>query len=110
MSDVELGYINTRAMPGNLLVYRMNGHHSSSNNLPLPVTIHTNSLLIHVGMYMYFIMYPLKLITSPPAILNSAINSFCPLDIVLVFHSLHSTLLPVVPYLPCIHIHLFPSD
>jgi hypothetical protein len=44
----------------------------------------TNFLLIPVGMYMYSITYPLTLITSPAAILNLPINSFCLLDTALV--------------------------
>ena len=47
----------------------------------------TNSLLIPVGRYMYSITYLLILITSPTAILNSPINSFCPLDTALVLTS-----------------------
>ena len=35
-------------------------------------------------MYMYSITYPLTQITSPAIILNSPINSFCPLDLALV--------------------------
>ena len=49
-------------------------------------------------MYVYFITYPLILITSPVAILNSPINLFCPLDTVLVLtpHDVHS-IFPTTP-------------
>jgi hypothetical protein len=47
----------------------------------------TNFLLIPVGMYVYFITYPQILITSPTAILNTPINSLCPLDPALVLTS-----------------------
>ena len=89
---------------------------------------------VPVGTYVYSITCPLILITSPVAILNLPINSFCSLDTVLVltsddFHSiflpsLHSSPLsclaiPLValfkishmmPSLPCVHIHLLSSD
>ena len=45
----------------NSLSSKMNGHWSSTkspNNLHYPVVIHTNSLLIPVGMYMNYITYP----------------------------------------------------
>ena len=63
----------------------------------------TNSLLIPVGMYVYSITYLLILITSPAAILNSPINSFCPLDTALVltsndFHSIFPPSLPLFPF------------
>ena len=59
-----------------------------------------NSHLIPLGMYMYFIIYPLILITSPTAILNLPINLLCPLDTALVltsddFHSIFPPLLPL---------------
>jgi hypothetical protein len=44
----------------------------------------SNFLLIPVGKYVYFITWPLRLITSPTFILNLPINSLCPLDTALV--------------------------
>ena len=47
----------------------------------------TPDILISVGMYVYFITYPLILIILPATILNFPINSFCPLHMVLVLTS-----------------------
>ena len=77
----------------NSLSTRMNGHRSSSNspdNLPLRLNSIPNLtifLLIHVGMYMYTITYPLILIASPATILYSPLNLFCLLDTALVLTS-----------------------
>ena len=73
--------------------------------LILPVPIHTKShqpSLIHVRMYVYSITYHLILITSPAAILNLPINSFCPLDttMVLTLYDYHSIFPPAPPLLP----------
>ena len=60
-----------------------------------------NSLLTHVGMYVYSITYLLIPITPPAHILNLPINSFCPLDTDLVFTSdnFHSILPSSPPHL-----------
>ena len=88
----------------------------------------TNSLLIAVEMYVYFIIYPPILITSSSAILNLPINSFCPLDRTLVLISdnfcIQFSLHPLQPFflflsllaltrnchILCVHIHLFSAD
>ena len=57
---------------------------------------HTNSLLIPVGMYIYFITYLPVLITSPTTILNYHINSFYSLDTALV--SISCNFLSIFPY------------
>ena len=88
----------------------------------------TNSLLIPVEMYVYSITSPLILMTSPAAILNLPINSFCPLDTALILSS-DNFLLNIPPSLPlsqplvaslknslvtpsllCVHIHSLSSD
>ena len=62
----------------------------------------TNSLLIPIRMYMYFITYLPILTTSPAAIFNWPINSFCPVNTVLVLTSdnFHSFFSPSPPFLP----------
>ena len=89
-----------------------------------------NSFLISVGMYMYFITYFLILMTSPAAVFNSAINSFCPLDTTLVLtsdnsHSIFPPFPPfflflplvsliqnchVAPFILCVHTNLLSFD
>ena len=66
---------------------------SSSNHIYVLTSTQGDSLLIPFGMFVYFITYPLILITSPTAILNLSINLFCPVDTALVltsddFHSI----------------------
>ena len=61
-----------------------------------------NSFLIPVGMYVYSITYPLILITSPAAILNLPINLFSPLEaLVLTSNDFHSVSLHSSPLLSC---------
>ena len=90
-----------------VLSTRRNDHRTSNNpdNLPLPVAVHLKSHLFPFNScWNICVLHNLGLIliTSPTAILNSPINSFCPLDTVPVltsafnFPSLSSsTLLPV---------------
>ena len=69
------------------------GHRSSSNNptiypfWSLSIPDPTNSPIIPVGLYVYFITYLLIPITSPAATLNLLTNSFYPLDSVLALIS-----------------------
>jgi hypothetical protein len=96
----------------NSLSTRMNGHQSSSNNpynLPLLVAIHTKSHQLPFNpCWNVHVLYnvPLALITSPAAILNVPINSFCILDTLLVLISDDIHQFPLHPlHLPVLYSH-----